>query len=117
MYLAQRARISWLKNGDNNTKFFHVRASYRNKKNRIEKLKNVMGEWVSDKDGVGDVILTYFKGLFSTVCTNLLADILEKIPRSLNEDMRQSFDKTVSDKEILDAFGQMDPRKAHGIVL
>ena len=34
----QRARIDWLASGDQNTKFFHMRASLRRKKNMIKAL-------------------------------------------------------------------------------
>jgi hypothetical protein len=34
----QRARVQWLAEGDKNTKFFHHKANYRRKKNKIELL-------------------------------------------------------------------------------
>lgn len=68
-----------------------------------------------DKSGMGEVILDYFKDLFSFACTNQFDVILDKIPKSFNKDIRLSLDKPVSNKEILDAFSQMDPRKAPGM--
>jgi hypothetical protein len=39
-YWRQRAKMHWLKEGDLNTKFFHMTASARQRKKKIEKLVN-----------------------------------------------------------------------------
>jgi hypothetical protein len=44
MLWLQRSRIEWLREGDRNTRFFHNKAVWRAKKNRIKSLK--------DEDGV-----------------------------------------------------------------
>ncbi|KAK8356484.1 hypothetical protein V6Z12_A05G356700 [Gossypium hirsutum] len=50
-YWAQRSRSKWLREGDRNTRYFHSKATGRLKKNFIEKLKDMDGNWVtSSKD-------------------------------------------------------------------
>jgi hypothetical protein len=41
----QRSRISWLREGDKNTSFFHNKASGRARKNKILKLKKEDGSF------------------------------------------------------------------------
>ncbi|PPD96677.1 hypothetical protein GOBAR_DD06313 [Gossypium barbadense] len=55
-YWAQRARNQWLRKGDRNTRYFHVRASGRKKKNRIDKLKDKQGLWHSYKNEIFQVV-------------------------------------------------------------
>jgi hypothetical protein len=45
MMWLQRSRISWLKEGDQNTNFFHRKAVWRSRKNKIKKLKADNGQW------------------------------------------------------------------------
>jgi hypothetical protein len=43
MMWRQRSRVTWLQEGDRNTKYFHKKATWRQSKNRIKKLKGLNG--------------------------------------------------------------------------
>ncbi|XP_040970914.1 uncharacterized protein [Gossypium hirsutum] len=59
-YWAQRSRIKWLREGDRNTKFFHVRATSRHKKNNIERLQDHGERWVYDTEGINNMLVKDF---------------------------------------------------------
>ena len=65
IYWVQRSRISWLKHGDKNTKFFHSKATQRRKKNHISGIQNSQGQWVEDLEEVVVVVSAHFDNLFS----------------------------------------------------
>ncbi|TYH01220.1 hypothetical protein ES288_A09G040300v1 [Gossypium darwinii] len=70
-YWAHRAHFQWLKKGDRNTRFFHVRASGRRKKNSIERLKDAHGEhWPTVGADVLRLCRDILKGSRSAECIN-----------------------------------------------
>ena len=52
IFSAHRSRISWLKHGDKNTKFFHSKASQWRRRNYIQGVKNYDGDWVEEVDDI-----------------------------------------------------------------
>jgi hypothetical protein len=57
----QRSRVAWLREGDRNTKYFHRRASWRRKKNRISKLKRPDGSWTMDTGEMEEMATGFLK--------------------------------------------------------
>lgn len=51
----------WLKEGDENRKFFHANASARRKANRVSLLMTDDGSRVDDKMGMSELVLNFFK--------------------------------------------------------
>ena len=58
----QRSRLSFLAEGDANTRFFHLQACHRGRKNRIDSL-NVLGEEVSSEDGMAQAAYDHFNSV------------------------------------------------------
>jgi hypothetical protein len=50
MMWLQRSRVAWLKEGDRNTKFFHMKAATRTEKNKITRLRKEDGNLTQDKN-------------------------------------------------------------------
>lgn len=86
----QRSRISCLKEGDRNTPFFHSKAVWRAKKNKIMKLRDREGTIHTTTKELERMSIEYFKEMFTadpntdySKVTNL---ITEKVTVAMNED-------------------------------
>lgn len=66
MYWGMRARISWLKWGDKNTKYFRATTIQRRQRNRISMLKDVDDVWHRDQSHLKRMTLDFFQELFSS---------------------------------------------------
>jgi hypothetical protein len=112
-YWRQRAKMHWLKDGDMNTKFFHMSASTRQRAKKIEKLVNEDNIEVTGQADLCAVALNYFDYLFksnSTVHEPVLSLIGPKISQEDNEKLLAP----ISKEELKTALFQMHPDKAPG---
>jgi hypothetical protein len=114
MMWMQRSRINWLREGDRNTKFFHNKAVWRARKNKIKKLKDDNGIWQENSKVMGQMATNYFKDLFAAE-ENLVTDpVLELFEEKITPDMNDQLCMDFSDKEISYALFQIGPLKAPG---
>ncbi|XP_034217323.1 uncharacterized protein LOC117628881 [Prunus dulcis] len=66
VFWQQKSRITWLQDGDRNTKFFHTTTIIRRKRNKIERLKNANGIWIEEANSLKILAVDHFSNLFST---------------------------------------------------
>jgi exonuclease III len=66
MWWSQRSRALWLAHGDKNTKFFHLKASQRRRKNKIEAITDPLGNIHTDRDMIEQTFLSHFQQLFTS---------------------------------------------------
>ena len=76
----QRSRTLWLKEGDQNSKFFHNRASHRYKRNRIEELKNEAGIICTDEGEISNILIDYYQHLFTSAPPSHVEEVLMAVP-------------------------------------
>ena len=114
IYWAQRSRISWLKHGDKNTKFFHSKASQRRRRNFIQGIKNQADRWVEEVEEIADVATNYFENIFKAGDCDRLEECLAAVQPKVSTDMRDILSSEYSPEEIKAALFQMGPTKAPG---
>ncbi|KAF1898829.1 hypothetical protein Lal_00018949, partial [Lupinus albus] len=59
-----KSRSKWLKDGDSNSKYFHILVNCRRRSNFIQRLR-INDDWVEDVACVGDGVHSHFHILFS----------------------------------------------------
>ena len=85
----QRSRIMWLAAGDKNTKFFHLRASQRRRKNRIIKLKKANGQCTENESEMGAMASEFYKTLYSSEGTTEMDQVLNTVPVKVTPAMNE----------------------------
>lgn len=113
VYWKQRAKLFWLAEGDDNTRFFHTSASVRKKSNHIAYLRNDNGDCVKDTDGMCQIVHQYFSNLY-------VGDTVEDgatdftSPRQVTEDENLMLCAELQFEEFSEAIKQMHPDKSSG---
>jgi hypothetical protein len=115
MLWLQRSRVTWLKEGDRNTRFFHQKAVWRARRNKIKRLKNNEGVWQDGPSDMERMATSYFQELFtrdpSLNADDLISLTQGKVTMAMNDDLCKDF----TEEEIGDALFQIWPLKAPGV--
>ena len=110
----QRSHVEWLKEGDQNMRYFHCRANHHNKRNYILGLEDDLGHWIEDEEHMGRLVSTYFESMFTTSNPDSFDEILCGVLPTVTVEMNNSLDRPYIAKEIQRARHQMAPLTAPG---
>lgn len=67
---------------------------------------------MTNENGLCDVVRDYFRTLLTSKCNENFEEVVDKISSCVMEEMNEMLTSQVTDREIMEAFGQMDTRKA-----
>ncbi|GAU44733.1 hypothetical protein TSUD_88180 [Trifolium subterraneum] len=112
-YWRQRAKMHWLKEGDLNTKFFHMSANARCKVKKVVKLVNDDDVVVTNQEGLCEVAKSYFESLFKAVEGNQ-EPVLSLIQPRVTDIDNERLTAPILKEEIHTALMQMHPDKSPG---
>ncbi|KAK1584321.1 hypothetical protein Q3G72_031946 [Acer saccharum] len=106
IFWRQKSRTTWLKEGDKNTKFFHLTTMIRRRYNKLEGLKDEDGIWRCEKEDMQAIALSYFTKLFSGQPPQDSYDRLPRFFPVLEGDLNEELNRVVCDEEVkLGLFG------------
>lgn len=112
-YWKQREQSFRLQDGDSNFKFFHAFAMTRKRRRKITKLRADSGELVTDQKEMCNVIMKYFKTLFSS-SELLQGGELSPAAPLITEDQNKCLVEEFTFEEFFIAVKEMHPNKSAG---
>ena len=110
-----KSGVLWLKIGDNNTKFFHCRATQRHRKNFIRGIMDEFNTWRTQPQDIVASLINDYQDLFSTSNLDPHWPSLDQIPLVITEEMNSILIATFQVCEVKEALKQMAPLKASGL--
>lgn len=114
LYWKQKSRANWLREGDQNTKFFHATTKQRRARNRFTRLRKADGVWAETEDDIELVATRYFQTLFTSSDPSEFGESLKYITEKVTPAMNEALTKPPSDDEIRKAVFDINPDKAPG---
>lgn len=63
VFLRQKSRVTWLKEGDSNSKFLHASILEKRSKSCICRIKNFQGVWLEDQTQIVQHAMEFYKDL------------------------------------------------------
>ncbi|XP_070002513.1 uncharacterized protein LOC142165967 [Nicotiana tabacum] len=82
----QKYGLSWFKDGDRNTKFFHAQVMGRRKRLELKRIQNSEGNWIEDSVAKAEEAVKYFTDQFHEDKVPDAFDILDHMPRMVNNE-------------------------------
>ncbi|GMJ13795.1 hypothetical protein HRI_005048700 [Hibiscus trionum] len=109
---AQKSRVRWLKDGNKNTKFFHITASIRRSRNLIPSVK-VGNKLVENPGSIAKAFVDYFSENFNKKYTIPMKEFGCKL-RKLNKDSANFLESKFSVEEVSAVIKSADGNRAPG---
>lgn len=110
----QKSRETWLREGDRNSRFFHLSSIIRRRRNSIDVIKTDNGEWIVKLANIREFVVAKFQNLFSEEPVSFPENLENLIPTSLSVEENEEICKIPTPLKIKSELFAMQSLKAPG---
>ena len=110
----QKSRELWAKEGDRNTRFFHLSTLVRRRRNRINEIKLEDGSWINTREEIQNYFNENFKSLYQSECNDVPEDLENLIEPCISMEENEELCRVPSREEIRKVVFKMKSLKAPG---
>ncbi|BFG30724.1 hypothetical protein CerSpe_169980 [Prunus speciosa] len=107
-----KSKVQWLKEGDNNMKFFHAKTVTRQGRNKIRGLEDEVREWHEDEKKIQGITVKYFEQLFTSSSPLQFDEIINCVDHRVSEQHNCELTQEVMEVEIQEVIFQIPPTNA-----
>ncbi|XP_059285656.1 uncharacterized protein LOC132039131 [Lycium ferocissimum] len=113
-FLQQKCKVQWLKEGDQNTKFYHSFLRSRRNTNKIFTIKDKEGQYRTTMEDISKAFIEYYVELLGTanVERKHASSCLIRTGPILTEEQRRMLDRLYTDKDVKMALRAIDGNNA-----
>jgi hypothetical protein len=98
--------------GDKNTRFFHLRASQRKKRNKICRLKGPDGLISESEQEMAGMTQSFYDTLYISEGVNHMEEVINVVSVKATDQMNEKLIRPFEEKEVKEALFQMFPTKS-----
>ena len=116
-YLRQKAKVEWIKHGDENTAVFHQSIRARRVQNQVYAITDAYGVWQDHAEGVEEAFIDYYQKLLGTNHAHrkhVLQQIVQNDPL-ITEDHRRILNAPYTTEDVKQALFSILGNKAPGL--
>ena len=116
-FLHQKARLLWLKEGDQNSSFYHKAIQGRRRRNRILSIMNTEGNRITDAEEVIRTFIKFYQEHLGFTMTNRkkIKKRVMAVGNFLNEDQQRSLVREYSKEDVKEIIVEIPNNKAPGV--
>lgn len=112
--LRQKSQIYWFKDGDANTRYFHVLLRGRRRKLFIHRVKDEEGDWIQGDEEIVEAACNHFQQIFTSEDKLINEEVLNCIPEMVNQDQNEMLQSMPDMDELKQVVFFMSPHLASG---
>nr|XP_016509454.1 PREDICTED: uncharacterized protein LOC107826922 [Nicotiana tabacum] len=92
--------MTWFKEGDRNTKFFHAQVRGRRKRLQPKRIQNSGGTWIEEEQEIAEEAIKFYEEQFTEASTPSSFDIVEHVPNLINTKQNAELIKQPTKEEV-----------------
>ncbi|XP_073109298.1 uncharacterized protein [Elaeis guineensis] len=106
LYWRQKSMVKWLREGDQNTAFFHQSTIIRRRWNKISSITDGHGQEITDENGITTVMTGHFHSLWQSLDLGYEI-VLPSIHNTITAFQNRKLVAQISENEITEALSQL----------